>query len=280
MRLDENITQLFKLVNALLANDKITRAYDLSITRYAVIPLSPSTGLIGWVNNCDTIHALVKQYRDARKYCIEQKLIMKTAPDYKLLTLIQKVQVFQYVLTMTSGNDLAKVLWLKSNNADIWLQRRYTYTSSLATMSIVGYILGLGDRHPCNLMLERNTGKIVHIDFGDCFEVAMHRDKFPEKVPFRLTRMLVNAMETSGIEGTYRSTCENVMRVLRKYKESIIAVLEAFVYDPLIDWKLPINNHNKNSSVVHINTPNKKQLPDTPLRSTTTSNTKPLEDHL
>ena len=46
-------------------------------------------------------------------------------------------------------------------------------------MSMVGYILGLGDRHPSNIMLNRNLGKIVHIDFGDCFEVASLRDKFP-----------------------------------------------------------------------------------------------------
>jgi phosphatidylinositol kinase/protein kinase (PI-3 family) len=44
-------------------------------------------------------------------------------------------------------------------------------------------------------MLDRVSGKIIHIDFGDCFEVAMQRDKYPEKIPFRLTRMLVNAME-------------------------------------------------------------------------------------
>jgi len=36
-------------------------------------------------------------------------------------------------------------------------------------MWIVGYILGLGDRHPSNIMIERNTGKVIHIDFGDCF---------------------------------------------------------------------------------------------------------------
>ncbi|KAJ7718873.1 target of rapamycin [Mycena maculata] len=76
-------------------------------------------------------------------------------------------------------------------------------------------------------MLERKTGKIVHIDFGDCFEVAMHRDKFPEKVPFRLTRMLTHAMETYEIS----------MQVLRDNKESLMAVLEAFVYDPLINWR-------------------------------------------
>lgn len=32
----------------------------------------------------------------------------------------------------------------------------------------------------------------------------MHREKFPEKVPFRLTRMMVKAMEVSGIEGNFR----------------------------------------------------------------------------
>ena len=68
-------------------------------------------------------------------------------------------------------------------------------------MSMVGYMLGLGDRHPSNLMLHRFSGKILHIDFGDCFEVAMRREKYPETVPFRLTRMLVNAMEVSAVRG-------------------------------------------------------------------------------
>ena len=76
-----------------------------------------------------------------------------------------------------------------------WLDRRTTFTRSLTLMSMAGYILGLGDRHPSNLMLERTSGRVVHIDFGDCFDVCKKRAKFPGRVPFRLTRMLVNAME-------------------------------------------------------------------------------------
>ena len=87
-------------------------------------------------------------------------------------------------------------------------------------------------------MLHRFTGKIVHIDFGDCFEVAMRREKFPETVPFRLTRMLVNAMEISAVEGTFRSTCVGVMSVLRSHQDSLMAMLEAFIHDPLIKWRL------------------------------------------
>jgi len=160
------------------------------------------------------------------------------APDYDHLPLIAKVEVFQHALQNTEGNDLAKVLWLKSRTSEVWLERRTNYTRSLAVMSMVGYLLGLGDRHPSNLMLDRYSGKILHIDFGDCFEASMNREKFPEKVPFRLTRMLVKAMEVSGIEGTFRTTCENVMQVLRTNRDSVMAMMEAFVHDPLINWRL------------------------------------------
>ena len=74
-------------------------------------------------------------------------------------------------------------------------------------------------------MMRELTGEVVHIDFGDCFEVAMVREKFPEKIPFRLTRMLVNAMEVSGIEGNFRMTCESVLRVLRQNRTNVMAMV-------------------------------------------------------
>ncbi|OQR94007.1 phosphatidylinositol kinase (PIK-L1), partial [Achlya hypogyna] len=240
LRQDERVTQLFGLVNALLINDRTTSKKDLKITRYPVIPLSHNVGIVGWVPNCDTLHQLIRDYREARKILlnIEHRLMLQMAPDYDALCLLQKVEVFQYALENTAGQDLYKVLWLKSDNSEVWLDRRTNYTRSLAAMSMVGYILGLGDRHPSNMMLHRFTGTIVHIDFGDCFEVAMQREKYPEKIPFRLTRMLTNAMEVSGIEGNFRFSCESVMQVLRDNRHSLMAMLEAFVHDPLICWRL------------------------------------------
>ncbi|EIN09563.1 FAT-domain-containing protein [Punctularia strigosozonata HHB-11173 SS5] len=240
LRQDERVMQLFSLVNGLLAVDTDSFKRRLHIQRYPVIPLAPNAGLIGWVPDSDTLHVLVRDYRDSRKVLlnIEYRLMLQMAPDYENLILLQKVEVFEYALENTTGQDLYRVLWLKSNNSEHWLERRATYTRSLAVNSMVGHILGLGDRHPSNLLLERSTGKVVHIDFGDCFEVAMHREKFPEKIPFRLTRMLTHAMEVSGIEGSFRNTCEISMKVLRDNKESLMAVLEAFVYDPLINWRL------------------------------------------
>ena len=64
---------------------------------------------------------------------------------------------------------------------------------------MVGYVLGLGDRHPSNLMLDRKSGKVMHCDYGDCFEVAQHRKKYPERVPFRFTRMIAFATEVPTV---------------------------------------------------------------------------------
>ncbi|PSS02733.1 Serine/threonine-protein kinase [Actinidia chinensis var. chinensis] len=258
LRQDERVMQLFGLVNTLLENSRKTEDKDLSIQRYAVIPLSPNSGLIGWVPNCDTLHHLIRDYRDARKITLNQehKHMLGFAPDYDHLPLIAKVEVFEFALQNTEGNDLAKVLWLKSRTSEVWLDRRTNYTRSLAVMSMVGYLLGLGDRHPSNLMLHRSSGKILHIDFGDCFEASMNREKFPEKVPFRLTRMLVKAMEVSGIEGNFRLTCENVMQVLRTHRDSVMAMMEAFVHDPLINWRLfNFNEVPQMSTVVSTHVP-------------------------
>jgi FKBP12-rapamycin complex-associated protein len=130
--------------------------------------------------------------------------------NYDKLPLLGKVEIFRQVLEETTGQDLAKMLWLKSKTADVWCERRASFTRSCAVMSMAGYILGLGDRHPSNLMLERVSGRVVHIDFGDCFEITKQRSKCPEIIPFRLTRMMTTAMGQSGIAGTYRVTCERV----------------------------------------------------------------------
>ncbi|KAF7308846.1 Serine/threonine-protein kinase TOR [Mycena kentingensis (nom. inval.)] len=240
LRQDERVMQLFGLVNTLLAIDTPSYKRRLHVQRYPVIPLAPNAGLLGWVQDNDTLHVLIRDYREARKVVlnIEYRMMLQMAPDYENLTLLQKVEVFDYALENTSGQDLYRIIWLKSKNSEHWLERRTMYTRSLAVSSMTGHILGLGDRHPSNLLIERKTGKVIQIDFGDCFEFAMHREKFPEKIPFRLTRMLTSAMEVSGVKGTFRLSCNDTMRVIRHNKESLMAVLEAFIYDPLMNWRL------------------------------------------
>ena len=242
LRQDERVMQLFDLVNIILAKDNSTANKKLFIDTYTIFPISHNGGIIGWVQNCDTLHQLIKEQRMKANTIpnVENKKIYKSYPKFETGAFLTKVEIFKESLCETHGTELKTVIWEKSKNCETWLNRRTNYSRSLAVMSIVGYILGLGDRHPSNLMMSRKNGKIIHIDFGDCFEVAMKRTKFPEKVPFRLTRMLIKALEVSGIEGTFRLICIQIMELLRKKKDSLLAILGSFVDDPLISFRLMI----------------------------------------
>lgn len=192
------------------------------------------------------------------------------------------MEIFKSALDETKGDDLQEILWKTSQNSETWLERRSNFTSSLALMSMAGYILGLGDRHPSNLMVMRASGRIIHIDFGDCFEVAALRDRLPEKIPFRLvvhdsvecccfdpllhaclhvctphrlTRMLVNAMEVRALEGRFRSMCERVLQLLRWNRDAVIATLETFIYDPLTAWQLLGEEHRKLGRILKASAP-------------------------
>ena len=63
MRLDERVMQLMGLINKLMSLDQATIKKDLFVTRYSIIPLSVNTGLIGWVEECDTLNELIREYR-------------------------------------------------------------------------------------------------------------------------------------------------------------------------------------------------------------------------
>ena len=102
-------------------------------------------------------------------------------------------------------------------------------------MSVIGYIIGLGDRHLDNVLIDLNTGQVVHIDYNISFEKGKNL-RIPERVPCRLTQNIVNVFGVSGVDGLFRQSCEHTLRVLRKGRETLLTLLEAFVYDPLVDW--------------------------------------------
>ena len=53
----------------------------------------------------------------------------------------------------------------------------------------MGYLLGLGDRHLDNILLDTRSGEVVHIDYNIIFDRGLQL-RVPEIVPFRLTPML------------------------------------------------------------------------------------------
>lgn len=51
------------------------------------------------------------------------------APDYDHLTLMEKVEVFEHAVNNTAGDDLAKLLWLKSPSSEVRISPAGTTSS-------------------------------------------------------------------------------------------------------------------------------------------------------
>jgi serine/threonine-protein kinase ATR len=117
-----------------------------------------------------------------------------------------------------------------------WYDARRRFTLSAAVWSAVGHILGLGDRHTENILVDTSCGEVVHVDFDCLFDKALKLAR-PEVVPFRLTPNMVDAMGSVGYEGAFRGGLIETLTVLREHRELLLAILQPFLLDPVISWK-------------------------------------------
>ncbi|XP_058127309.1 serine/threonine-protein kinase Smg1-like [Anopheles ziemanni] len=270
LHLDERIMQFLSIANLMMTSsiDCNGNVTHYRAEHYSVIPLGPRSGLITWVDNTVPIFSLYKkwQQREALQHkenkesgggggkagggvlrpseLFYQKLNpllhshgMKSSDSRREWPLAALKQVLAELQQATPRDLLAKELWCHSATASSWRQVVRTYSLSLAVMSVIGYIIGLGDRHLDNVLVKLATGEIVHIDYNVCFEKGKTL-RVPEKVPFRMTPNLEEALGMTGIEGTFRLACEHVLKSLKKGRETLLTLLEAFVYDPLVDWAI------------------------------------------
>jgi serine-protein kinase ATM len=118
-----------------------------------------------------------------------------------------------------------------------WHAARTAYTRSTAAASMAGYVIGLGDRHAHNILVDGRSAEVVHIDLGVAFEQGRFLG-VPELVPFRLTRDVVDGMGPAGVEGPFRRCCEAALAVLRAGREPVSTVVGVLVHDPLYRWQL------------------------------------------
>lgn len=63
------------------------------------------------------------------------------------------------------------------------------YLTAPEKLMQVGYLMGLGDRHLGNILLDEHTAEVVHIDHNIVFDRG-RKLPVPEIVPFRLTQIM------------------------------------------------------------------------------------------
>ena len=115
------------------------------------------------------------------------------------------------------------------------LTTRINFMRNYCALSIASYILGIGDRHLENFLINIKTSEIVAIDFGVAFGQGLSQI-IPELVPYRLTCQIRNTMYPFGIKGVIRQTMTDVLSAFRMAKDNILDYCEVFVKEPLLDW--------------------------------------------
>ncbi|KAF9454347.1 hypothetical protein P691DRAFT_788809 [Macrolepiota fuliginosa MF-IS2] len=242
LRQDAVMEQVFDVVNAVLRRDRQTKRRELGVKRYKVIPLDSQSGLLEFVTNTAPLRSWLdkghKSYRprdlglsEVRDRHVKGYNAYKADMDSeKLLQNFREIRSkFQPVMRHYFTE--------KSKSPVMWFSMRLKYTRSVATTSIVGHILGLGDRHTSNILLDNVSGEVVHIDLGIAFDQGKLLP-VPERVPFRMTADMVDGMGSSGTTGVFQRCAEETLRVLRDGSDVIMTVLEVFKHDPLHSWTL------------------------------------------
>lgn len=244
IRQDAVMEQVFGIVNKLLLQNRETRERSLSIRTYQAVPLSQRSGLIQWVDNTQPFNEYVignDRQSGAHKTYYPNDLKAnecrkKMAGTAKSGSSDNKLQVFMAILKRFRP-VFRHFFFENFPSPHKWYEKRLAYTRSVATNSMVGYILGLGDRHLDNILLDKKTAELVHIDLGIAFEMGQILPT-PETIPFRLTQDIVDGLGVLGVEGPMRACCESTLEVLRNSGEVLVTIVEVLKHDPLHQWTL------------------------------------------
>jgi serine/threonine-protein kinase ATR len=186
-------------MNAILRHDDEARRRELFVRTYSVIPLQTSGGLIEWVPNLITFRrallpltlekspptainaamAHTKKPKDKDKLTDSDRLAMfRNLLDTYPVVMSEWFR-YDFMSIIVSGKygfmqrhhlyTLFYVFRRTFTDPCGWYAARLAFTHTSAVMSMIGFVLGLGDRHGENILLDAHSGDVLHVDFNMLF---------------------------------------------------------------------------------------------------------------
>ena len=233
LRKDQRLLEFNSMISRILKRDAECSKRRLYIKTYAVTPLNEECGLIEWVDGLRTLRDILLEAYKQKGVTIDYGQIRDILADASAD--VSKIHLFTDTLLSRFPPVFHEWFVQMFPEPSAWFNARLRYTRSCATMSMVGHVLGLGDRHGENILFEEGLGGTFHVDFNCLFDKGKTFEK-PEQVPFRLTHNMVDAFGAYRYDGPYRKACELTLAMLRQHEHTLMTILETFLYDPTTDF--------------------------------------------
>ncbi|CAM4805641.1 unnamed protein product [Rotaria magnacalcarata] len=266
IRQDQRIEALFSIMNDLYDDDpncNQSNSAHIAVRTYKVIPMSSKLGMIEWLNNTRPLKELIESsYTPAEQAIIAQgqhprklyqdyvtKVFQNAKPTAKstsntimyaeLFLSLTKAQVedeFNKIQSVIPSDLLRRAYYKIANSHEGFYTLRRQFITSYAVLCTSHYILGIGDRHQSNFLIDTSSGQVIGIDFGSAFNAATIHLPVPELIPIRLTRQLIQLMSPIGTDGLFRATMIQTMNALRENSDLLLSTMDVFIKEPLMEW--------------------------------------------
>ncbi|CBZ36883.1 phosphatidylinositol 3-related kinase, putative [Leishmania donovani] len=234
-RKDIRMMEVAALMNSFFLSDPEAKRKRFSLRRYAITALSDDCAVIEWLNDTTPLAKVAMECYALDRSGVHISSVKKwmALVDEKKMS---KMELFtKYILP-----EAPPVMhqWLDRTFASnqSWYEARTLFTQSTALWSIAGHIVGLGDRHAENLMIDMERGELMHVDFACMFDKG-EKLEVPEQVRFRLTQNLTDVMGVLGAYGPFQATCEVALRCEMKNKSAVMSIIETLLHEPLMEWR-------------------------------------------
>lgn len=176
---------------------------------------------------------------------LKENLDLKLTP-YRILATSPSAGAVQFIpstaLSAISAKYKGSVLaYLRANNPDasgplgVRKETMDTYIRSCAGYCVITYILGVGDRHLDNLLLQP-SGHFFHIDFG----FILGRDPKPFAPLIKLCKEMVEGLggTTSPQYAQFKQYCFTAYTTLRKSSSLVLNLFSLMVQSSVQDVRL------------------------------------------
>ena len=203
---------------------------SMSLKRYLIVPIAPTIILAEWLSNSISLSSIIEEqcFKDLI-YLEENKSIIQyetsSRVNIKPGVLVNQDEKFNILYNYYQYNFF---------DPNLWYNAKKKFIISTAIWSMTSFIVGLGDRHPGNIMINIKNGEIIHIDFGYVALKGLSL-QVPEIVDFRFT---INLRKNLGLfeeNGLFNYICIKTLKTFKEYYKTLSSRIEYYQFDPLFD---------------------------------------------